>query len=529
MSLLTGAGLVGIAGCLTDTDSTPEGGDSTSASGEDDTDSGSRSGGEITVGWYEQNIDNLDPHYVTNGEHFQVVPNICSGLTMMTPEVELQGDLAENWSVEADGARIVYNLREDVRFHNGDQFTADDVAFSIERSVSEEAPNSDLIAPLKPIDDGGVVVVDEYTVEVEFEEPFIPGLIYLSREGRAANIINQRALEEMGREDFQRTPVGTGPFEVTAHDVGERIVLEAFDEYYRTDDGNQLPYLDRIEIRPIPEAGTISNALQSGDVDFINEVPLENASRIRDDSDLVTHERPDLNFYTLSMNTEVEPFDSRTARRGITKLIDSEQLVEEGFFGNANAEPTLFTPALEWVYRDWEEKAQDQAYDPDEGMRLLREAGAEDASITLLADNRTLRLIEIIQRQLSEAGLDVDIDQVSTSVYWDRVGEADAVVTWSSGDYDPDVGIYRNFRSDGAWNDTRWGDSRIDELLDAQRTAADRDERRDMLWEIEDTLIREAPVAFLMHREDVVGHRAHLDGFVHVPFQRRLEYLYRTD
>ena len=522
VKLLSGAGVVGLAGCAgSDTSA------DTSASDASATGSGASSiGGSITAGWYASGLDDLDPHYVTSGERFQLVANITSGLTKVTPEVEMHGDLATDWTVENNGARIVYELRDDVRFHNGEEFTAADVAFSVERSITEEAPNSDLLSPLKPIDDGGISVIDDYTVAIEFEQPYIPGLIYFSREGRAANVINQTALEEMGREDFKRAPVGTGPFKVASHDVGEKIELEAFDEYYDTDEnGTQLPYLDGVTIRAVPEAGTIVNALRSGDLDFINEVPLENAPRLEQSSDVVVHKRPDLNYYNLSMNSDVEPFTTKTARLGFAKLIDSERLVQEGFFGNANPEPTLYSPAHEWIYRDWEDKPQDQAYDPDEGQRLLEEAGVADASVTLLADGRTKRLMEIIQRQLSNAGLDVSIEQVSTSVYWDRVPDADAVITWSSGDYDPDTGIYRSFHSEGIFNDAGYDNERVDELLEAQRETTDRDERRAQLQEVEDRVIKDAPTAFFGHRQDVVGHSSHVSGFVHIPFQRRLEYL----
>ena len=110
-----------------------------------------------------------------------------------------------------------------------------------------------------------------------------------------------------------------------------------------------------------------------------------------------------------------------------------------------------------------------------------------------------------------------------------HVPDADAVITWSSGDYDPDTGIYRSFHSEGIFNDAGYDNGRVDELLEAQRETTDRDERREQLQEIEDRVIKDAPTAFFGHREDVVGHRSHVSGFVHVPFQRRLEYLWTSE
>jgi peptide/nickel transport system substrate-binding protein len=485
-----------------------------------------QTGGRLQAGWFTGSIDNLDPPYISVGIRFQLAANVFNGLVTLEPDLTVRGDLARDWTVSDDGTTFTFDLREGVTFHNGAEFTAEDVRYTIDRTISEETPAAGKLETLEPVDESGVVVQDDYTVELNWQQPMAPALIYLTRgPGRAATIVSRDAIEEMGQEQYAITPVGTGPFEVTEHEVGSHITLDAYDDYFETDEnGNQLPYLDGIDVRPIPEPATLVNALRSGDVDFVNEVPLQNVDRVEEAGNVELLTAPGVNWIGFSMNQQREPFDSETARLGIAKSIDREAFVETAFFGNAIPDTGPINKATEWVWR--EDKPTDQDYNPKEGQRLLEEAGAANASFSILAAEGDTRAARTMRQQLQQAGLDVQVDQVTTSTYWDRfseAGEYDATIAGSVGDPDPDQSLWNFYRKPdegGVWNWTFFEDDEVHRLLEEQRRELDRERRKELLRELEDRLIATAPHAYLYHTDDIAARNSNVRGFVHIPFLR---------
>jgi peptide/nickel transport system substrate-binding protein len=536
VKLLGAAGLTGLAGCAgnqddsggtTTDDSTTGGGSETETSAS----TSEKQGGRLTAGWFTNSIDKLDPTRITLGQYFQMAANIFNGLVMLEKDFTIQGDLAKDWTVENDGKTITFQLREGVKFHNGQDFTAEDVKYSIRRTIEKETVNASKLSSLKSLDNGGVETPDDYTVRLNFEQPMAPALVYLTRgPGRAAAVVSKSAIDEMGEDKYLTQPIGTGPFEVAKHNVGNELVLDANENYFKTDDqGNQLPYLDGIDVKMIPEPSTMVSALQSGDVQFTNEIPPSNIKQLEGAGSVNVQHTPGPNWFGMIMNQEREPFDSTKARQGIAKLIDNEAYVRTAHFGKAKPDTGPINPATGWVWRD--DKPDHQDYAPEEGKRLLKEAGYANASFKIMASPNYLRDIKVIRQQLQQAGLDVEIDQVPNATYWERMADMDydMAMDGSVGDPDPDQSLYNFYRQKdqgGSWNYMSYTDetsknaSRVNELLGKQRETMDRNERKKVLQEAEDLLIEDVPHAYLVHQWDVLGMRSSVNGFVHIPYMR---------
>jgi peptide/nickel transport system substrate-binding protein len=536
-ALLSAAGLSGIAGCLgggssqESNDTSGDGGNGGDTGGDDtetEAPAADRRGGTLQAGWFTGSIDTLDPPYISVGQFFQVAANVFNGLVTLNQDLTVRGDLARDWEVTNDGATITFQLREGVTFHNGDDFTAEDVRYTLNRTIEEETPAAPKLSTLNPIDEDGVVVEDDYTVTLNFEEPMAPALIYLTRgPGRAATIVSQGAIEEMGAEQYAVEPVGTGPFQVASHDVGSELVLERNEDYFMTDeDGTQLPYLDGVTIQPIPEPSSIVNALQSGDIHFANLIPLQNVSQVESAGEVDKLQAPGVNWYGLAMNQNREPFSSKQARMGIAKCIDNQAFIETAYFGNAISAKGPVNKATNWVWR--EDKPDDQSFDREAGMQMLEEAGADGASFSILTTQSSLRQAKAMRQQLNQSGLDVDIEQVTSSTYWDRYAKLDYDVTISGsvGDPDPDQSLWNFYRKDGPWNWVNFQSDEAHELLAEQRRQLDREERAATLQELEDLLISEVPHAYLSHQDDIGAARTEVGGFTHIPFMRPFETVY---
>ncbi len=536
VKLLGAAGITGLAGCSSSGDKNGGGNSDGNGggSGGTSTDSGDSTtqkpskdqrGGRLKAGWFTGSIDVLDPPYISVGQYFQVAANVFSGLVTLKKDLTIRGDLAKDWDVSNGGKKITFHLRKGVKFHNGTAFTADDVKYTINRTISEEAPAASKLASLKAVDDGGVVVKDDHTVVLNFKEPMAPALVYLTRgPGRAATIVCKEAIEKMGADQYKVTPVGTGPFKVTKHEIGSGVTLDAFEDYFENDsDGNALPYLDGIDIKPIPEPATLVNALRSGDIDFANLVPLQNVKKVESASSVTKLEAPGINWYGLAMNQRKKTFASTKARLGIAKSIDNQAFVNAAYFGNALPDTGPINKATNWVWRD--NKPTDQQYDPEKGKQLIKDAGIDGASFAILTTESSLRGAKAMRQQLAKAGFDVSIDQVTSSTYWDRYekGKYDTTISGSVGDPDPDQSLWNFYRKPddgGVWNWVDFKDDKAHDLLAEQRKALDRDKRKKLLQQLEDHLIKQAPHAYLMHQNDIAAKRSNVKGFTHIPFMR---------
>jgi len=533
LSLLSAAGLSGLAGCAGDDGGEPtettadEDGDTTTAT-PSPTEGGASLGGTLQAGWFTGSIDNLDPPYISDQKIFPVMANVFNGLVWLDDDLTIRGDLATDWSVTNGGKTFTFDLEEGVTFHNGAEFTAEDVRYTIDRTISKETPAAPKLEPLEPVEDGGVVIQGEYSVQLNFETAFAPALIYLTRgPGRAATVVSKEAIEEMGADQYNVTPVGTGPFEVTEHKIGNTLMLEAYDDYFKTDgDGNTLPYLDAVEISPVPDPSSIVNALRGGDIDFASAVPLQKVTDVEDATDVSVVRMPGVNFSGLSLNNEREPFTSKKVRQGIAKLVDNESFVEDAFFGNGLPDTGPINKGTEWVWR--EDKPSDQDYAPEEGKQMLEAEGAASASFEITTTKGGLRSAKVIRQQLNSHGLNVEINQVTAGTFGDLLFESgfDATIIGSGGDPDPDQSLYNFFRlpdEDGVWNFMNYRNQEVHDMLGQQRRQLERSERKTTLQAIEDQLIKDVPFAFLYHGDDIAGKHARVKGFERIPGLRYFE------
>jgi peptide/nickel transport system substrate-binding protein len=527
MKLLSAAGLAGLAGCTgneggdgeTTSTTDDEGGDSG-----DDTTTGNQQqmGGRASAIWHIAGIQNLDPAYADHGHYVMLLVNIFDGLIKMNDNFEFEPDLAEDWSVSEDGTTFTFELRDDVTFHNGDQFTAEDVRFTLQRNVENEAPAASFIqdAIVNPAD-GGVVVQDDYTVEINWTEPFAPGLAYMTRgPGRVATPINQNALEEMGRQQYTLTPVGTGPFEVTEHVTNESLTLEKYDDYHRTDaDGNSLPYLDGIDISIVSEVSTATSAIQSGDVHMLNVIPGQSVSTLEGDSAISTDRRSMPGWFGLEMNMTKEPFSSRKFRRGIAKMIDGQAFVESALFGNAIFDTGPLSP----VHIGRDDKPSDQEYAPEEGAQLVRESGYEGVEFNILTRGTDTRQGRVLRQQLNRVGVvSPQVQEVPAAEFGKRINNQ-TFDTWIGGQLlsvDAELSLKPFYMPDGIWNWTGYADDQVEELLVEQSSVMDPEERKEILWQVEDKVIADAPHAYLCHPSDWMGVRNELQEVGHPPVLR---------
>lgn len=469
---------------------------------------------ELVAGWNLDQIEQLDPAFITGTENMQVATNIFSGLIYADHDLAPRGDLAESWEVAKGGQEWTFQLRQGVKFHDGSPFTADDVLFTYNRTNDPNVGSThrQQLSEIEKVEKLG-----DYQVRFTLKSPSAAFLMAaLSRfPGRAMAIVSRTALEKMGKQQYGVTPVGTGPFRVVEHQVGTKLVLERFDDYFL----EGKPRIKRVTIIPVPEPDTSVAALRTGEIQFHNRPPSQFLDVLRSDPNLVVMEGPDPGFQSLELNqTKVEAFKDARVRLAIAKAIDRDELAKRGYFGRVLPDVGPIPAAQKLYFREFKRQISAQRYDPDAAVRLWEEAKVGKLKVKLLTSvvRGNLRGAQVIKPLLEKVlPIELEIEQTDPSVYFQRgaQSEFETYLAGSGADIDPNDSMRDFFITNGKFNRFGYSNVKVDEVLEAQFRAADIKERVSLVHQAEDLIMEDAPFAFTHHLIEYVALRKEVQNF----------------
>ena len=290
-------------------------------------------GGTLTVA-LDGEIDTIDPHVSVTIVGFQVYTQIFEGLVEATPTLDnVVPLLAESWE-QTDDVTYVFTLRQGITFHDGSDFTAEDVVYSYDRVMSKDF-GSPRRADLLPIE--SVTAVDDYTVEFKLTQPFAPFLTKLEV---------LRIVPADPENDPATNPIGTGPFAFVEWITGQRIELVKNENYWQ----EGRPYLDGVVFRPIAEPSTRVVELQTGSVDLLNSVPSKDVAALDTDPNIDVYRVMGVVRDHIGFNMESPIFaDNPNLRKAIGWAINREAIVEAIMFGYA-VPAQIAIPSTHWAY-----------------------------------------------------------------------------------------------------------------------------------------------------------------------------------
>lgn len=398
----------------------------------------------------------LDPADVTDGQSNKVTGQIFDTLvTFANDSTEIVPCLATSWETSEDGLTWTFHLRKDVKFHDGTPFNADAVVFSFERQRDKEHPahqgkfaywNSmfSLVEYTKKIDD--------MTIEMKLKTPYAP---FLSNMGVSnVRIVSPTAMMKDGVEYSRSHPVGTGAFKFVEWKKGDRIVLEANDDYW-----GGRPFLDRLIFRVFPDDTARVMALLAGEVHGIADVTPDNINMLKQEKrdDLKVIANVGMNVGYISMNMDKKPFDNLKVRQAIAHSVNKEQIVKDIFKGMADPAKNILPPTL-WGYND---DVKDYEFDLDKAKQLLVEAGYPDGFETEMWYMPVSRpylpesklVAQVIQRDLSKIGVKVNLLTFDWATYLSKMSDLEHTICmrgWMGDNGDPDNFLYVLFDKDQA-------------------------------------------------------------------------------
>ena len=312
----------------------------------------------------------LNGIYANDGASVSVLSYVFNPLTLGGENwgTEITGDLAESWSVSDDGLTWTFNLRHGVMWHDGQELTADDVVYTFETIQTSE----DDIAPFRPrFMQGDTPIqfeaVDDYTVVATLESPNASFFTDIS-----VPIVPRHVLEgqDLREGPFNRAPVGTGPFKVVEWNTAESIVLEANEDYFRG-----RPCIDRLIFRIIPDEQTQVAALQTGEVDFLPNVPGASVTTFQDNPDYEVSIAEQDSLFQMFLNLENPKFQDVRVRKALMIAIDRQAVVDIVRQGYGVVHNSHFDHVVPFYQQD---KLGGYDYDPVRAGELLDEAGITD-------------------------------------------------------------------------------------------------------------------------------------------------------
>jgi peptide/nickel transport system substrate-binding protein len=468
---------------------------------------------ELVAGWNLDRIERLDPAIIANTEIMQIASNIYSGLIYADHDLIPRGDLAESWESSKDARVWTFQLRQGVKFHDGEDFTADDVIYCYNRIKD---PKTGSIHHRRLV---GVEKLEKLgTHEIRFTlKSSTPAFLMLMTRfpGRALVIASPKSLEKMGSEQFSVTPVGTGPFRVAEHQVGTKMVLERFDDYFL----EGIPKVKRITVIPVPEPNTAVAALRTGEIQFHNRPPAQFLDLLRADGNINVMEGPDPGFQSLEFNQKTMPvFRDPRVRLAIAKSIDRDALAKRGYFGRVLPDVGPIPAAQKLYWRDYKRQISDQRYDPDAAVRLWEEAKVGKLKFKLLTSvvRGNLRGAQVLKPLIEKVlPIEIEIEQTDPSVYGTRRRKSnyETVLAGSGADIDPNDSIRDFFITNAKFNFFGYSNPAVDEAINAQFREPDVETRVKLVHKAEDLLMSDAPSAFTHHLIEYVAARKELKGF----------------
>jgi peptide/nickel transport system substrate-binding protein len=476
------------------------------------------SGGELRVG-LESDVVTLDPPMFTDVYSNYVSSQIHETLFQVDHDMKIVPMLAEKLE-QPDDKTYVIALKKGVKFHNGEELTADDVKFTYGR-VMDPATKSPRAANLTDAVESAdkIQVVDKHTVKITLKSPFAPFLERMTN--GALQILNEKAVDAAGA-DYAHKPVGTGPFKYVEWKTGEYAKLERNPDYW-----GEKAKLDKVTFRPIPDANTRLAEIESGGIDYLMQIPFEEIDRFKQEAKFNIQIVDAINISYMAYNTQKSPLNDANLRRAMNYAINKQEIVDTIYAGLGTVAISPLNPS-NWAHNP---NVEPYKYDPAKAKELLGTSAYKGEPLELAFNQatETPRVAERIQAQLKEnLGINLALKPMEWGAFLTYIRGGDQhmmfLLGWS-GNADPDGILYPLFHSKNfgaAGNRAFYKNEKVDELLLKAQTTVKQDERKPLYFEAQKLILDDAPWAPLRHGINSAALSKKVQGFKIHPLNRQL-------
>lgn len=461
---------------------------------------------------------------------------LFSGLTKPGEDLAPSPDLAKDWEVSEDGLAWIFHLREDVTWHDGEPFTAEDVAYTFNEIALVEELGANNYSTFQPINE--VEVIDSSTVVFHLDSPFAALPAYLSFNAEILPKHKFEGVDPWNLNSFNKeNPVGTGPFKLDKYTSGQGVELVPNPNYYEGE-----PYLDRLVFKVLADANThIAQALSNE----LSIFALEDASsveRVENADNLRIHPQEATRFFWIALNQENDLFTDVKVRQAFLHAIDRQSIIDTVLKGYASIADAAISPSLKQYYTDDVTRYE---YDPEKAKELLAEVGWEDTDGDGILDKDGQPfafdfdigqqgdlepIAQMVQQYLNDIGLDVQLNVMEWNAMIEKnivQRDYDMALNWWLYPGDPDVLPYFHSSNAGTGrNIPGYKDEKLDELLELGQKSTDLEERKEVYIELQQYMSETLPYLFLWYPQEIQVRNEKLRGVPEMRFGDTLHYVH---
>lgn len=427
-------------------------------------------------------------------EHGEINLLLFNGLTGHDGDNAVVPALAKSWDFDEETCTYTFHLEEDVRWHDGEPFTAEDVQFTIEAIMdpengSENAPNFEDVEE--------ITVIDDHTISFRLSAPNVAFLDYMTMAILPKHLLEG---EDMQTADFFRSPIGTGPYKLASWDEGQAITLEKNADYFRGE-----PNIDTIVFKFVPDDNAKALQLRAGELDLALLTPKD-AATFADEEGFACYDMETADYRGILFNFQNEYWqENRNLIPAVCYAIDREAIIDAVLLGQGMA---AYGPLQRNVYNY--EDVEHYDYDPEKARAVLEAAGCvlgEDGFYTRngetvgfvlsvgAGDQVRIDMAQIVAQQLREIGMDVTVD-IPAQVDWS--GQMAYLIGWGS-PFDADDHTYKVFGTDKGANYSGYSNADVDRYLTEARESDDPAVRAEAYANFQKALAADPAFAFICY------------------------------
>jgi len=409
----------------------------------------------------------LDPYMYNSIPDLMVSRQFYNTLFSREKDGTIVPELAESYEYKNDKELDIV-LKKGVKFHDGSELTADDVVFSFERMKD------------KP---GSSIMIEEID--------------------KVENNLNI-------------APMGTGAFKLVAYNDGEKIEMEAFQDYFEG-----APKIQKLIIRSIPEDTSRLAALETGEIDIATGLAPINAQTVEANDKLELISEPTTATEYICLNVEKAPFTNKEFRQALNYAIDKKSIVDSIFSGKGKVAKSIVNPNVFGYYDGLEE----YPFNPEKAKELIEKSGVKDKSFSLYVNDSPVRLqvAQIIQANLKDVGIDMKIETLEWGTYLQKTGEGDFTAYlggWISGTSDADIVLYPLLDSKSIGfpgNRARYSNPEFDKEVEMARVVLTPEERKEHYKNAQIIAREDSPLIVLFNKNENIGINKRILGFEYDP------------
>ena len=472
-------------------------GSGSSSSQQGGVNTGREASNSVIVGM-PQELDSLDPHSAEGAGTREILFNLFEGLVKATPDGELEPAVASAYSMD-DPTKIVFTLRDGIKFSDGSDVTAEDVKYSIERYADIQGKES-AFSNLKDI-----VVADNGTIEILLNEPNSDFIYELTC----------AIIPKANDANVATAPVGTGPFKFVSYTPGESLVVAKNENYWK----EGRPYLDEVTFKLVEDTDTAVSMLKAGSLDVYHHLTVDQASTLGDSFNIL--EGNENMVQAVFLNNGVAPFNDIRVRQAICYAIDRDMVNQMVFDGKSHLIGTNMIPSNATYYNADTEHVYDR--DVAKAKELLAEAGQSNLTFTIRVPGDYqphVDTAQIVKENLAEAGITANIELVEWTTWLDDVYNGRnyqaTIIAVDNRFLAPSTWMTKNI-STGANNFTNYSNPEFDETYQKALKETDQDTKVKLYYKLQEILTNDAASAYIEDPAMLVAVNSDLEGYTFYP------------